>query len=109
MCFKIQYIFSDKTGTLTRNSLDFRKCIVGTKSYGHGETEISRAAARKRAADEVIKAKQDGIPDADMTDFIPEEREFNNHLLIICFTEFILKLNTLYYCLLQCFAEILAS
>jgi phospholipid-transporting ATPase len=42
---QVEYIFSDKTGTLTQNLMEFRKCSVGTISYGTGTTEIGRAAA----------------------------------------------------------------
>ncbi|KAJ9471387.1 Phospholipid-transporting ATPase 3 [Diplonema papillatum] len=42
---QIQYIFSDKTGTLTCNIMDFLKFSVGEMSYGTGTTEIGRAAA----------------------------------------------------------------
>eukprot|EP01065_Artemidia_motanka_P019723 TRINITY_DN2353_c0_g1_i1.p1 TRINITY_DN2353_c0_g1~~TRINITY_DN2353_c0_g1_i1.p1 ORF type:complete len:1417 (+),score=325.24 TRINITY_DN2353_c0_g1_i1:450-4253(+) len=44
---QIQYIFSDKTGTLTCNVMDFFKFSVGSTSYGCGTTEIARAAAKR--------------------------------------------------------------
>jgi P-type E1-E2 ATPase len=31
---QIRYIFSDKTGTLTRNIMEFKKCKIGTQIYG---------------------------------------------------------------------------
>eukprot|EP00301_Raphidiophrys_heterophryoidea_P026383 c9096_g1_i2.p1 GENE.c9096_g1_i2~~c9096_g1_i2.p1 ORF type:complete len:553 (+),score=137.59 c9096_g1_i2:123-1781(+) len=44
---QVEYIFSDKTGTLTQNLMEFRKCTVGTVKYGKGSTEIGRAAAKR--------------------------------------------------------------
>ena len=58
---QIEFVFSDKTGTLTDNSLDFRKCVIGDTNYGTGETEIGRAA--KRREEELnarIEAEQKG-------------------------------------------------
>ncbi len=37
---QIEYIFSDKTGTLTCNIMEFRKCFIQGVSYGYGTTEI---------------------------------------------------------------------
>lgn len=31
---QIQYIFSDKTGTLTQNIMTFNKCSINGRSYG---------------------------------------------------------------------------
>ncbi|RHZ31571.1 hypothetical protein DYB37_012311, partial [Aphanomyces astaci] len=37
---QISYVFSDKTGTLTCNVMEFRKCSINGVSYGLGTTEI---------------------------------------------------------------------
>lgn len=48
---QMQYIFSDKTGTLTENKMVFRRCTVAGVEYSHdanGET-IRRARAHTHA------------------------------------------------------------
>lgn len=39
---QIEYIFSDKTGTLTRNVMEFRKCSIGGVVYGGYQTDGDR-------------------------------------------------------------------
>ncbi|KAG0701867.1 hypothetical protein DFH29DRAFT_924776 [Suillus ampliporus] len=51
---QIEYIFSDKTGTLTQNVMEFQKCSVHGVIYGEGVTEAQRGAAtREGRADSV--------------------------------------------------------
>ncbi len=43
---KVTHVFSDKTGTLTSNIMNFRKMSIGGKSYGKGITEIGKVSMR---------------------------------------------------------------
>ncbi|KAF0684193.1 Aste57867_23816 [Aphanomyces stellatus] len=45
---QISYVFSDKTGTLTCNVMEFRKCSINGVNYGLGTTEIGRAALMRK-------------------------------------------------------------
>lgn len=40
---QVQYIFSDKTGTLTENKMIFRRCVINGVDYNHPETEAEKA------------------------------------------------------------------
>lgn len=62
---QIDYIFSDKTGTLTCNIMEFRKCSINGVAYGMGETEVGIAAKKRREAEQPCR---DGLA-------IMEERE----------------------------------
>eukprot|EP00757_Euglenozoa_sp_SAG-D1_P008927 gene8927-2944_t len=44
---QIEYVFSDKTGTLTCNMMDFLKFTIRDIPFGTGTTEIGRAAAQR--------------------------------------------------------------
>eukprot|EP00959_Pyramimonas_sp_CCMP1952_P143673 3008010-Pyramimonas_sp.AAC.1 len=44
---QVDVVLSDKTGTLTRNIMEFFKCSIAGVVYGRGFTEIQRANARR--------------------------------------------------------------
>ena len=58
----ISHVFSDKTGTLTQNMMQFRKCSIAGVSYGHGNTEIGLARLARlgkiTAANAKLEAKK---------------------------------------------------
>ncbi|XP_057542331.1 phospholipid-transporting ATPase 3-like isoform X4 [Amaranthus tricolor] len=69
---QVEYIFSDKTGTLTRNMMEFFKCSIGGQVYGTGITEIEKGLAERtgtelsevRKSDNAIREKGFNFDDA---------------------------------------------
>ncbi|XP_051144510.1 putative phospholipid-transporting ATPase 9 [Andrographis paniculata] len=47
---QVDTILSDKTGTLTCNSMEFIKCSVAGTAYGHGITEVEKAMAKRKGS-----------------------------------------------------------
>ena len=45
---QVNYIFSDKTGTLTQNLMEFKKCSIGGVEYGRGYCEVKPSVAAQR-------------------------------------------------------------
>ncbi|RAH43483.1 phospholipid-translocating P-type ATPase [Aspergillus brunneoviolaceus CBS 621.78] len=59
---QIEYIFSDKTGTLTQNVMEFKKCTVNGVPYGEAYTEAQLGMQRRQGLvnveEEAAKARQ---------------------------------------------------
>lgn len=47
---QVDTILTDKTGTLTCNSMEFIKCSIAGTAYGRGITEVERAMARRKGS-----------------------------------------------------------
>ncbi|KAE9117289.1 Phospholipid-transporting ATPase [Phytophthora fragariae] len=60
---QIHHIFSDKTGTLTCNIMEFRKCFIAGVSYGFGTTEIGRAVAEMAKKNATTKGESSSSND----------------------------------------------
>jgi P-type E1-E2 ATPase len=50
---QIQYIFSDKTGTLTENKMVFKRCGVGAETYGANDHHDKVEEATEGVADTI--------------------------------------------------------
>nr|GEX60240.1 phospholipid-transporting ATPase 3 [Tanacetum cinerariifolium] len=58
---QVEYIFSDKTGTLTRNLMEFFKCSVAGETYGTGVMEIEVGVANTEEVQQSTKARDTGF------------------------------------------------
>ncbi|KAN0076165.1 SEN1 N terminal domain containing protein [Elaphomyces granulatus] len=58
---QVEYIFSDKTGTLTQNVMEFRKCTINGVAYGEAYTEAQMGMQKREGInvdEEAAKALQ---------------------------------------------------
>ncbi|XP_027329392.1 putative phospholipid-transporting ATPase 9 [Abrus precatorius] len=55
---QVDTILSDKTGTLTCNSMEFIKCSIAGVAYGRGVTEVERALSRRHESPLGLELKE---------------------------------------------------
>jgi len=55
---QIEYIFSDKTGTLTQNVMEFKKATINGQPYGEAYTEAQQGMNKRAGVDVVAEAAQ---------------------------------------------------
>ncbi|KAF7819576.1 putative phospholipid-transporting ATPase 8 isoform X1 [Senna tora] len=68
---QVDTILSDKTGTLTCNSMEFVKCSIAGTPYGRGITEVEKALARRRGDGEPdIDGESTGVQDQNSDDAV---------------------------------------
>ncbi|ODQ59812.1 hypothetical protein WICANDRAFT_30420 [Wickerhamomyces anomalus NRRL Y-366-8] len=79
---QIEYIFSDKTGTLTQNVMEFKKATINGKSYGLAYTEAQMGMDKRKGIDassEAVKWKKVIDEDRDKMIQILKESPENTH------------------------------
>ncbi|KAK3673100.1 phospholipid transporting ATPase [Recurvomyces mirabilis] len=55
---QIEYIFSDKTGTLTQNVMEFKKCTINGRPYGEAYTEALAGMQKRQGIDTESEGKR---------------------------------------------------
>nr|GEV50343.1 putative phospholipid-transporting ATPase 9 [Tanacetum cinerariifolium] len=65
---QIDTILSDKTGTLTCNSMEFIKCSVAGTAYGRGVTEVERAMAKRMGSPLIVNGRDQLVDDVNDDD-----------------------------------------
>jgi phospholipid-translocating ATPase len=58
---QIEYIFSDKTGTLTQNVMEFQKCSINGVTYGEAITEAERGAERREGRTDLPSPEEQSV------------------------------------------------
>ncbi|KAJ0803482.1 putative P-type phospholipid transporter [Helianthus annuus] len=60
---QVDTVLSDKTGTLTCNSMEFVKCSIAGVSYGRGMTEVELALAKRKNVEQLDAGNTSNISD----------------------------------------------
>uniref|UniRef100_A0AAV2MJC0 Phospholipid-transporting ATPase n=1 Tax=Knipowitschia caucasica TaxID=637954 RepID=A0AAV2MJC0_KNICA len=75
---QIQYIFSDKTGTLTENKMVFRRCSIMGTEYSHKENGVRLSAVNKPEEDEDVLFSQSFLSSKPGWSLDSEDSEVSN-------------------------------
>ncbi|OBT41228.1 hypothetical protein VE00_09241 [Pseudogymnoascus sp. WSF 3629] len=77
---QIEYIFSDKTGTLTQNVMEFKKATVNGIPYGEAYTEAQAGMQRRQGIDVVKEGAKAQVQIAEArVKMIAETRKLHNN------------------------------
>ncbi|KAJ3184415.1 hypothetical protein HDU85_001720 [Gaertneriomyces sp. JEL0708] len=82
---QIEYLFSDKTGTLTQNKMEFMRCCIDGVAYGQGFTDVSaeqaglsldEREARMQVMQEEMKASFEAVYEGEGKGYLGKDLSF---------------------------------
>ena len=77
---QVEYIFSDKTGTLTCNIMEFKNMSIGNESYGES-TDVKKGEVDEPDSEELIgELKNVNEGDESITNVNFKDNKFYSHL-----------------------------
>ncbi|EPS36883.1 hypothetical protein H072_9477 [Dactylellina haptotyla CBS 200.50] len=77
---QIEYIFSDKTGTLTQNVMEFKKCTINGRPYGEAYTEAFAGIQKRQGVNvEIEGPKMKAQIASDKKDMIQALRQIDDN------------------------------
>lgn len=76
---QVEYIFSDKTGTLTQNVMEFKKCTINGVSYGRAYTEALAGLRKRQGFDVEEEGRREKTEIAKDTDTMIAELKSLSH------------------------------
>ncbi|KAL4205060.1 hypothetical protein AMTRI_Chr01g135270 [Amborella trichopoda] len=74
---QVDTILSDKTGTLTCNSMEFIKCSIAGTAYGRGITEVEKAMARRKGSPRLEGSSDESNVEVEVIGSKPPIKGFN--------------------------------
>ncbi|KAL2316443.1 putative phospholipid-transporting ATPase C24B11.12c [Schizosaccharomyces pombe] len=81
---QVEYIFSDKTGTLTQNVMEFKKCTINGVAYGEAFTEAMAGMAKREGKDtEELTLQKQSFIERDRMQMISQMRNMHDNKYLV--------------------------